>query len=405
MTQPKNNYILSSRPQTLGKDFKLLKMLDLEKQIFNQIEKSKSILLIFPADGSGDAIAATLALFLFLKNSGREVDMASSLILEKNNPLSFLPNFNEIKNNLNNLRRFIVSLDISQAKVSQIKYTVENNLLNFIISPSEGWFKAEDVKSRAGEFKYDLIIALGSPDLESLGKIYDQNVEFFYKTTIINIDQQSANEEYGQINFIDLNAVALSEILFYLFKNYKPELITEDLATCLLAGIINKTKNFKTANLTPRTLLTTSQLIDLGARREEIVSKLYRSRDLNTLKLWGKILNNLKEGAAGQLIWSELRMADFLETGTTENNLGDIVDELIINVPTAKIVALLQEKESLKTKLTIYSLKNINALDFIKDYQPTGTIKIAKVYLPLNLESAVKELIPKLQDKLDKLVL
>lgn len=380
-------------------------MLDLEKQIFNQIEKSKNILLVFPADWNGDAVAATLALFLFLKRAGHEVDMASSLAPEENNPLNFLPSFNEIKDNLNNLRRFIVSLDISQAKVSQIKYTVENNLLNFIISPSEGWFKAEDVKSRAGEFKYNLIITLGSPDLESLGKIYDQNVEFFYKTTIINIDHQSANEEYGQINFIDLNAVAISEILFYLLKNYKPELVTEDMSTCLLAGIINKTKNFKTANLTPRTLLTTSQLINLGAHREEIVSKLYRSRDLNTLKLWGKVLNNLKENANGQLIWSELKMADFLETGTTENNLGDIVDELIINVPTAKVVAILQEKEPLKTKLTIYSLKNINALDFIKEYQPIGTSKIAEAYFTLNLESTTKEIIPKLQNKLDKLVL
>lgn len=379
-------------------------MLDLEKQIFNQIEKSKNILLIFPADWNGDAVAATLALFLFLKRAGYEVDMASSSVREKNNPLNFLPAFNEIKDNLINLRRFIVSLDISQAKVSQIKYTVENNLLNFIISPSEGWFKAEDVKSRAGEFKYNLIITLGSPDLESLGKIYDQNVEFFYKTTIINIDHQSANEEYGQINFIDLNAVAISEILFYLLKNYKPELITEDLATCLLAGIINKTKNFKTANLTPRTLLTTSQLINLGAHREEIVSKLYRSRDLNTLKLWGKILNNLKEGLNGQLIWSELKMADLLETGATENNLGDIVDELIINVPTAKIVAIFQEKEPLKTKLTIYSLKNINALDFIKEYQPAGNVKISETYFALDLESTTKEIVPKLQNKLDKLV-
>lgn len=380
-------------------------MLDLEQQIFRQWEKSKNILITFPADWDGDAVASSLALFLFLKKLGKETEIAGFKISEARQPLSFLPGYPQIQKNLSNLRRFIVSLDISAAKVNQIKYTVDNDRLNFIISPATGWFKPEDVTARAGEFKYDLVVTLGASDLEALNSLYDDNVEFFYKTTVINIDHRSANEDFGQVNFVDLNAVATAEILFYLLKNYREDLIDEDIATCLLAGIIQETRNFKTANLTPRTLLTTSQLIALGARREEIVNHLYRSRDFNSLKLWGKVLSSLKSERNNELLWVKLNAVEFQEQDTIEEDLTDIVGELIANVPSAKIMAVFRATAPDKTKLLIYSLKNINALDFIREYDPRGTIKIAGAVINQDLDTAVVEIISALKNKLDKLTL
>ncbi|MEI6529275.1 MAG: DHH family phosphoesterase [Candidatus Falkowbacteria bacterium] len=378
-------------------------MLNLEQQIFKQIEISKNILIVFPADREGDSVASALALFLFLKKQGYEVTVVSQGLEDTKHLYSFLPAYSQISANLNNLRQFIVSVDISQAKVNQIKYLVENNTLNFIISPSEGWFKPEDVSAKAGEFKHDLIITVGASDLESLGKLYDQNVEFFYKTTIINIDHRASNESFGQINFIDLNAVSISEILFYLLKNYKPELISEEIATCLLAGIIQKTKNFKTQNLTPRTLLTTSQLLSIGANREDIVTHLYRSRDLSTLKLWGRVLNNLRAEKGEELIWSQLKLQDFKDTNSSTESLNDIIDELIMNVPSAKLVAIFCELEANETKIILYSLKNINALEILKDYSPQGSIKIASAIIKNDLNTSSTDLILELKNKLEKI--
>lgn len=378
-------------------------MLNLEQQIFNQIEKAKNILIVFSAKQGGDALASALALFLFLKKQNREVSIVAGDKKDAGDSFSFLPGYAEIQNNLNNLRRFIVSVDISQAKVNQIKYLVEKNTLNFIISPSEGWFKSEDVSSRAGEFKFDLIIAVGLSDLESLGELHDKNVEFFYKTSIINIDNQAGNEEYGQINFIDLNAVSISEIIFYLLKNSGPETINEDVATCLLAGIIQKTKNFKTSNLTPRTLLTTSQLISEGANREQIVDNLYRSRSLKTLKLWGRVLNNLRSEQKEEIIWSKLNAKDLEETSPSLESLDEIIDELIMNVPSAKLAVILCEESPAKSKIVVYSLKNANALDLLRDYSPEGTAKLAIADISKDIETASIELIAELKSKLEKL--
>jgi phosphoesterase RecJ-like protein len=377
-------------------------MLNLEQQIFKQIEKSKNILIVFSKNQDGDAVAAALGLLAFLKKEDYQVSLAGQTVKE-NSTFSFLPNYNQIEGFLSNLRRFVVSVDISQAKVSQIKYAVENDRLDFIISPSEGWFKPEDVSSRVGEFKYDLIITIGVNELESLGSLYDQNVEFFYKTTIINIDNQPDNEDFGQINFIDLNAVAVSEIIFYLLKNYRSELISEDIATCLLTGIIQKTKNFKSSNLTPRTLLASSELIAYQARREEIISRLYRSRDIRTLRLWGKFLSHLHSENNESLIWSKLTAKHLKEAEASLENLDDVIDELIVNVPRANLVLVFYEKSLSETKLILYSLKNVNALEILSKYSPQGNSRLASAIIKQDVETASATIIPDLKNKLEKL--
>ena len=383
-------------------------MLNLEQQIFQQLEKSSGLLIVLPANceqkaGGGDFISAALALKLFLQKTGKLVDVACYREQTEKSGLEFLPDYDKIIDKLQNLRRFIVSLNISQSKISQIKYTVDKERLNFIISPSSGWFKPEDVSTRAGTFKYDLIITIGATDLEALGKIYDENIEFFYKTNLINIDNQAANEEFGQINYLDLNAVAVTEILFYLLKNYQPEWLTEDVSTCLLTGIIQRTKNFKTTNLTPRTLLASSELVALGARREEIIEHLFRVRDLPSLKLWGRLLNNLRSEEGETILWSSLSLEDFKNTGAKPSGLQDIVDELITNVPQAKLVAIFYEEVPGQIKIILYSLKNTNALELLKEYSPNGTIKIAQAGLAGELRPTAQKIISELKDKLDKL--
>ncbi|MDP3042866.1 MAG: DHH family phosphoesterase [bacterium] len=382
-------------------------MLTQEQQIFEQIKKANNILITFRKTWNGDSVASGLAMFLFLKKLGKEVNIAAEKF-DSGKLFSFLPAYNEIKNSIDNLRKFIISLDITNTKVDQIKYKMEDNTLNFIISPKDGLFTEDDISSRSSGFKYDLIIALDTADLESLGQIYDNDTEFFYKTPIINIDHHSENEEFGQINFIELTAVATGEILFSLFESYSRDLIDEDVATCLLAGMISKTRSFKTPNVTPKALLTASQLISMGARREEIVNHLYRSRPINVLKLWGRVLARLSSSQDGKLVWSTLTNMDFAKTESCEKDLDDVIDELIINIPQAKIVVIIYEKTGAEatepiTNILAYSVKNINSLNLIKEYNPQGTKDLALASINKPIQEAEKEILKLIEEKLSKL--
>ena len=386
-------------------------MLTQEQQIFEQINKASNILITFKKTWNGDAVASALALFLFLKKMGKTVEVAAEKFsLDK--LYSFLPDYAEIKHELSNLRKFIISLDITNTKVSQIKYKQEENKLNFIISPQDGFFSPADITSGASGFKYDLIITVDTPDLETLGKIYDNDTEFFYQTPIINLDHNSNNEEYGQINFIELTAVSTSEIIFSLFESFSRDLLDEDIATCLLTGMIAETKSFKTSNITPRSLLTASQLMTLGARREEIVNHLYRSKSLNVLKLWGRVLARLASGLDNKLVWSTLSAADFAKTNSTEKDLTDVIDELIISIPTAKVVAIIYENHTddaaqpvKQTNVLLYAIKNLDALSLIKDWSASGTKSLARAIINLPIAEAEPTIINAIQDKLSKLPL
>ena len=380
-------------------------MLNQQQQFFEQIKKANNILVTFSKSWNGDAVASSLALFLFLKKLGKKVE----IVAEKNeqaSTFSFLPAYAEIKNNLNNLRQFIISLDITNTKVSQIKYKVEKSTLDFIVSPEDGFFTKDDITAKSSGFKYDLIIVVDTRDLESLGTIYDNDTEFFYQIPIINIDHQPSNEEFGQINLIELTSVASAEIVFALMEGYSHEAINEDIATCLLTGIISKTKSFKTQNITPTALATVSQLISMGGRREEIVNHLYRSRGINVLKLWGVALARLKGKEEDKLIWTSLLNTDFTKTNTSPNDLDEVVDELIVNIPQAKIIVIFYETvigDKSSSNVLVYSIKNLNALDLLKEFNPTGIKNLAKAIIDKPIKEVETIIIDSITDKLNKL--
>lgn len=382
-------------------------MLNLEQQIFEQIKKADHILITFNKIWNGDTVASALALYLFLKKMDKKAEIAAEQF-DNGKLYNFLPSYNQIQNTLANLRKFIISLDISNAKVDKIKYKIGENVLDFIISPKSGFFTSEDIKSKSDSFKYDLIIALDTPDLESLGTIYDNDTEFFYKIPIINIDHHSNNEEFGQINMIELTSIATAEILYNVFSKHSKEKIDEDIATCLLAGIISKTKSYKTQNITPQALTISSELISMGARREEIVNKLYRSRSINVLKLWGRVLARLTGELNDELVWSVLSNNDFEKTATTKKDLSEVIDELIINIPQAKIVIMIHEVKSKdnkpRTDALIYSIKNINSINLTRKWNPTGTKSLAKISLNKNLKDTEKEVIGEIKENLKKLL-
>jgi nanoRNase/pAp phosphatase (c-di-AMP/oligoRNAs hydrolase) len=409
-------------------------MLNQEQQIFDQIKKANTILVTFSRSSGGDAVAAGLAIYLFLKKLGKKVDIvtegnghpaareviaATAPVAEKAEPatskttikekyLSFLPGRNEIKHQLDNLRKFIISLDIRHTKVGQIQYKVEADTLDFIVSPLDGFFTTEDITSKSSGFKYDLIITISTRDLESLGQIYDHDTEFFYQTTIINIDNQPANESYGQINLIDLNTVSSTEILFNLFNSYDRSLIDDDIATCLLAGMIIATKSFKTNNISPQALGTASQLIAMGARREEIVNHLYRSRSLNLLKLWGIVLARLSSTLDSRIISSIINLDDFQKTKTETKDLYDVIDELIVNIPQAKIIVLMYELIAggiKQVEVMIYGVKNLDVASLVSELNPIGNKSLVRIKSLKPIKEFEKEIITLLSEKAKRIEL
>jgi hypothetical protein len=107
------------------------------------------------------------------------------------------------------------------------------------------------------------------------------------------------------------------------------------------------------------------------------------------------------------LVWSILTKIDFIKTGAKENDLQDVIDELIVNIPKAKIIVLIYENlektEQAETKFIVYSVKSINSLELIKKYNPKGTRKIAFASIKKPTQEVGPEIIKQIKEGLEKI--
>lgn len=317
--------------------------LNTNQQIFETIQKSNHPLIAFRKNWNGDAVAASLALRSILRKLGKPtVDVASDGFSAPKK-FTFLPEVGAIKPNINNLRKLIISLDVAQNKIGDLHYEMQGDKLNIFVSPEEKNIDAKNISTALSDYRYDLALILDTPDLESLGNVYHQNSDFFYRTPVVNIDHSPSNEQFGQINLVEMNATSTAEILFNFLESLNPQLIDDEVATYLLAGMISKTRSFKSSNVTPRTLGIASQLIARGARREEIIKNLYQTKTIGTLKLWGRVLMRLKSDSSAKIVWSLITRDDFITSGAEEEELPEVIDELIASSPEANTVVLFYE--------------------------------------------------------------
>lgn len=373
-----------------------------EKQILEAVLAKNKILILSSRDFDGDNLSACLGLYLFLKKFGGDKKVIDVAIENFSRPekFSFLPGFNNVNSDINNLKNFILSLDVRGVKINEISYDLKDDELNFIINTKEGSLENKTIKCSSGNFKYDLIFSIGAHDFESLGSIYDSDPEFFYKVPIINIDYSPKNEQFGQINLINLTAAANSEIVFDLIKGIDGKLIDGDIATCLLAGIIDKTRSFRTKNVTPKVLDAAGQLMSKDARKEEIVSNLFRTKTITSLKLWGKALARLKIDHQNKIVWSLITKQDFINTDTAESDLQEVIEEFIISIPQAQIITLLYEKEEDGISGLINITNNHDARELTKPFSPQGTKNLARFCLAgKNLLEAEREIIENIRKR------
>lgn len=318
-----------------------------QKHIIELLKRSKNILILPSSPPDGDSLGSAVALYLTLKKLQKDVTVICSDPVP--DVYDFLPNMKIVGNKLISSNDFIITIDCHKTQLDKIKSAIEDNKINIILSPKEGHFSEDDIKFNKGEIGYDLIITVDTAELTQLHSIYENNIEMFQRLPLINIDHHISNTHFGKINYVDIMASSTTELLTPLLEELAREegieLIDEDIATLLLTGIITDTGSFQNANTTPRSFEVASELIAYGARQQEIIQYIYKTKQLSQLKLWGRVLSKIQTDEKHHIVWSVVSQQDFRDTGSNEDETGDIIDELMTNAPGAEIILLLKEKK------------------------------------------------------------
>jgi len=316
-----------------------------KQQAVNLISNAKDILLVTHQNPDSDAIGSLLGLSLALKKLNKNVHLSCADPAPKN--LSFLPGVDLISSEVRGKKDFIINLNCAHGEVEKLGYKLENNVLKIVITPKSGYFENEDVSIEAGKMKFDLVVVLDTPDFERLGDLYDQNSPVFYEAPIINIDHHPTNTYFGKVNLVDLTATSTAEILIAMLEALEKEekILNEDIATCLLTGIIGDTNSFQNANTTPKSLTCAAQLLAAGAKQQEIVRHLFKTKPLSTLRLWGRILDKIEMDAKYRFVYSVVSKEDLEQAGAKEENFAGAIDELLRSAQPSDLALLLSERE------------------------------------------------------------
>lgn len=231
-------------------------------KIFEEVKKSKKILINCHRGPDSDSVGSALALSEVLKTLGKEV----SVICPSDIPadLGFLHGADSIK------RVNFSTFDFSEYD------------LFFVIDSST----------------YAMVTGLKDSDSPSINTIV--------------IDHHISNERFGKINLVDAKITSTGELLYKVFEDWQVT-IDQKIAECLLTGIIGDTGSFQYQNVGQGTLRIAATLMDAGADKDRIIYNIYRNIDFKEVKMWGKFIESMK--IEDNFVWSAISLSTYKDFG------------------------------------------------------------------------------------------
>ncbi len=369
--------------------------------------EAERILVVPHANVDPDGISSALACYTLLTTLGKHVTVICPDTLPEF--LDFLPGFSELTQDIAEDQHFVLTINLDKGvEVDKLRYTVEDQKVNIIVVPKKGRIRPQQISLGCGDAPYDLLIVVDSADLSLLGSLYTDHIDLFSEVPILNIDHHVSNTGFGQWMLIDPTAASATEVLYTWFSQVPAfrDHLTEDLATLLLTGIITDTRSFQNPNTTPRTLEIAAELLDRGARQQEIIQNIYKTKPLSTLKIWGRALNSIQVDRESRIVWSAVSKEDLAEMGADPHETHGILDELISTIPDADVYVLfteLPEGEGLKASMR--SSPGVDASDLAgKIFAGGGHPRAAGFRLKHyeNFQLAVIEAVKKLAEELKR---
>ena len=302
--------------------------------IKKEILKSKNIVILTHDVPDGDAIGSSLAMYLGLKQLGKEADVV-------------IP-----------------------------KYSRTFNALPAI----------DKIKTEGKKDPYDLAIALDCGDIKRLNGFASY---FEDANTRISIDHHGINTMFGDYNFVDPTAPACCQILITVLKALDVK-ITKEIGTCLLTGIITDTGGFKYSGVTAETFEFAAELLNEGVNVSEIYRNVLQTISKEKFELRKIAMNRVELLEEGKIAFTYITVEDENKTGSEDH---DGIVEIGRDIEGVEISIFLRETEKDNYKLSLRSNDYVNVADISLLFNGGGHIRAAGGQISMPLEKAKEKIV------------
>jgi len=232
----------------------------MENSFSSIINSSNSILILLPTKPYLDQVAASLALYLSLKEKKNvSISCPSPMMVEFNR----LIGVDKISPELGNKNLTLRFINYKATNIERVSYDIENGQFRLTVIPKPGFSspRKDHVDLSYSGAAVDTVILIGGGNISHFPAISEKK---FLNAKLIHIGTK--NIEFSELISLARPSSSTSEITASLLEE-EGFYIDGDIATNLLIGIEEASENFKNVNVTAETFQTIANLMKLGGIR------------------------------------------------------------------------------------------------------------------------------------------
>jgi phosphoesterase RecJ-like protein len=233
------------------------------------------------------------------------------------------------------------------------------------------------------------------------GAVARDCADWLARARIVNVDHHVSNDggEAAEA-WVDADAAATCEMVALLMPDLGVA-IDADIATVLLAGIVQDTHTFAHPNATPRTLRVAADLVEAGAPLSAIHRSIYADKPFSTLALWGRILAGATERRDGRIVFATMTAAMLTETETEPVASEGFID-LLASTKTADITILFKEADASGIRVSIRTSARADAVAITSTFGGGGHARAAGCTVIAPLDEAIRLVLDESERELDR---
>jgi phosphoesterase RecJ-like protein len=235
---------------------------------------------------------------------------------------------------------------------------------------------------------YDALFAMECPEVQRTG--YD-----VLPGPVVNIDHHLGNEMYGEINYLDIEAPSVGEMILQLNRRHLKLPLDRDTATAIYVSLATDTGFFRYHNTTLRAFQAAEELVRAGAVPGDVSLWINESNSRGSIKLLGLCLTTLEIHAGGKVATTELPKRFYEEAGASPEdtegivNYGRSIDGVLVS-------ALLKEANG-STRVSLRAKPGVDVQQVAAMFGGGGHKAAAGCTVPMPLQDAKKKLLPLLE--------
>lgn len=289
-------------------------------KVIQTLKESKNIAIFVHQNPDGDAIGSSLALYTFLKKTGKNVHCFTP---DSNKPipkkLTFLP-YSDVYN--------------------------KNTLID-----------------------YDCAVAL---DCGDAGRLSENNFKIFKKVkTRIVIDHHESHENFSPLTICEPKASSTTQIIYKILKKFDKKIIDLDIATQLYTGLVTDSGSFSYSSTTSETHYIAAELLSYGIDAGFISRKVMKDISLNLFRLKNKVLSKTKLFEDNKIAIISFDNEDFESTETSEADTEGIINN-ILDIDSVEVAISIAKIKDKAYKVSFRTKDKVNAANIAKIFGGGG---------------------------------